>query len=58
MNVPCEPNRIRKSVGADNTFSQDLSDYDALALELRPLIEKVRRHCETTGARAGRRRSR
>jgi DNA polymerase IV len=43
--------RIRKSVGAENTFLQDLTDYDALALELQPLIEKVWRHCETTGAR-------
>ncbi|HJU03850.1 MAG TPA: DNA polymerase IV [Nitrospiraceae bacterium] len=44
-------NRIRKSVGAENTFSQDLTDYEALAAELQPLIEKVWRHCETTGAR-------
>jgi nucleotidyltransferase/DNA polymerase involved in DNA repair len=28
-----------------------LTDYDALALELQPLIEKVWRHCEATGAR-------
>jgi DNA polymerase-4 len=48
---PVRANRIRKSVGAENTFSQDLTDYDALALELQPLIEKVWRHCETTGAR-------
>ncbi|QOZ36983.1 DNA polymerase IV [Bradyrhizobium sp. CCBAU 53421] len=48
---PVRANRIRKSVGAENTFSQDLADYEALAAELRPLIEKVWRHCETTGAR-------
>lgn len=29
-------NRIRKSVGAENTFSQDLANYDALAAELEP----------------------
>jgi DNA polymerase-4 len=49
---PVRANRIRKSVGAENTFSQDLTDHEALAAELRPLIEKVWRHCESTGARA------
>jgi DNA polymerase-4 len=49
---PVRANRVRKSVGAESTFSQDLADYDALAAELRPLIEKVWHHCETTGARA------
>jgi impB/mucB/samB family C-terminal domain/IMS family HHH motif/impB/mucB/samB family len=48
---PIRANRIRKSVGAENTFSQDLADHEALAAELQPLIEKVWRHCETTGAR-------
>lgn len=48
---PVRANRIRKSVGAENTFSQDLADYEALAAQLQPLIEKVWRHCETTGAR-------
>jgi DNA polymerase-4 len=48
---PVRANRIRKSVGAENTFSQDLTDYEALAAELQPLIEKVWRHCDTTGAR-------
>jgi DNA polymerase IV len=48
---PVRANRIRKSVGAENTFSQDLADYEALAAELQPLIEKVWGHCETTGAR-------
>jgi DNA polymerase IV len=49
---PVRVSRVRKSAGAESTFSQDLTDYDALAAELRPLIEKVWRHCETTGARA------
>jgi DNA polymerase-4 len=48
---PVRANRIRKSVGAENTFSQDLADYEALRAELQPLIEKVWRHCETTGVR-------
>jgi DNA polymerase-4 len=48
---PVRANRVRKSVGAETTFSQDLTDYDVLAAELQPLIEKVWRHCETSGAR-------
>lgn len=48
---PVRANRVRKSVGAETTFSQDLADYEALAEELEPLIEKVWHHCETTGAR-------
>jgi DNA polymerase-4 len=37
--------------GAETTFSRDLTDYDALALELQPLVDKVWRHLETMGAR-------
>ncbi len=48
---PVRANRIRKSIGAENTFSTDLAEYDALAAELRPLVEKVWRHCEATGNR-------
>jgi DNA polymerase-4 len=48
---PVRANRVRKSVGAETTFLQDLADYEPLAAELQPLIEKVWRHCETTGAR-------
>jgi DNA polymerase-4 len=43
--------RIRKSVGAENTFSLDLTEFDAMAVELRPLIGKVWRHCEENGSR-------
>ncbi|MEK9285302.1 DNA polymerase IV [Bradyrhizobium sp. ISRA442] len=50
-NRPVHANRARKSIGAESTFSQDLADYEALAAELQLLIEKVWRHCETTGAR-------
>jgi DNA polymerase IV len=38
-------NRIRKSVGAENTFSSDLTEFDAIAAELKPLVENVWRHC-------------
>ncbi|MFB9264431.1 DNA polymerase IV [Bradyrhizobium erythrophlei] len=48
---PVRANRIRKSVGAENTFSTDLSSFDALIGELRPLVDKVWRHCETIGNR-------
>ncbi len=44
-------NRIRKSVGAESTFAGDLSDFDAMAAELQPLIDKVWRHCEDKGSR-------
>jgi DNA polymerase-4 len=45
------PNRIRKSVGAENTFSSDLTKFDAMLSELQPLIDKVWRHCEDKGTR-------
>ncbi|WKA29794.1 DNA polymerase IV [Bradyrhizobium roseum] len=48
---PVRADRIRKSVGAENTFSSDLVDFDAMVGELRPLADKVWRHCETTGNR-------
>ncbi|MGY3478727.1 DNA polymerase IV [Bradyrhizobium ottawaense] len=47
-------NRIRKSVGAENTFSTDLTDFDAMVVELEPLIDKVWRHCEGAGNRGRR----
>jgi len=50
-NRPVRANRIRKSVGAENTFSTDLAEFDALVAELRPLVDKVWRHCEATGNR-------
>ena len=43
--------RIRKSVGAENTFSTDLTDFDAMVVELEPLIDKVWRYCEGAGNR-------
>ena len=48
---PVRSNRIRKSVGAENTFSSDLQELDPLVSELEPLIDKVWRHCEATGSR-------
>ena len=48
---PVRADRIRKSIGAENTFSTDLDEFDALVAELKPLVDKVWRHCETTGNR-------
>jgi DNA polymerase-4 len=48
---PVHANRIRKSVGAENTFSSDLNGFDAMVSELEPLIDKVWQHCESTGHR-------
>src|ERR1700761_2664321 len=48
---PVRANRIRKSVGAENTFSSDLQELDAMVSELEPLIDKVWQHCEATGHR-------
>ena len=38
--------RVRKSVGAEDTFAQDIDALDAAQTELRPLAEKVWRYCE------------
>src|SRR6478735_8201143 len=38
--------RVRKSIGAENTFPTDLSAFDAMASELQPLIDKVWQHSE------------
>lgn len=43
--------RIRKSIGAEMTFSTDLSDLNDLVSELQLLIDKVWRHCEDKGTR-------
>jgi DNA polymerase-4 len=48
---PVRANRVRKSVGAENTFSSDLSDFDSMVAEMQPLVDKVWRHCEATGNR-------
>ncbi|MGJ5182061.1 DNA polymerase IV [Bradyrhizobium oligotrophicum] len=49
---PVRANRIRKSVGAENTFLTDLTDFEPMMAELQPLIDKVWQHCEGAGIRA------
>jgi DNA polymerase IV len=44
--------RIRKSVGAENTFSSDLTEFESMVVELQPLIDKVWRLCDDKGSRA------
>jgi DNA polymerase IV len=44
--------RLRKSVGAENTFMTDLTDISEARAALAPIIEKVWRYCETSGTRA------
>ena len=48
---PVCANRVRKSVGAENTFPRDLSSFDEMKAELEPLVDKVWRYCESTGVR-------
>jgi DNA polymerase IV len=49
-NREVRPNRIRKSVGAENTFSSDLTEFEPMLLALRPLMDKVWQHCEVKGS--------
>jgi DNA polymerase IV len=44
--------RLRKSVGAENTFMTDRTDISEARAALAPIIEKVWRYCETSGTRA------
>jgi DNA polymerase IV len=48
---PVCTDRVRKSVGAENTFFTDLFTVDEARAALNPLIEKVWRYCEGTQIR-------
>lgn len=43
------PDRVRKSVGAEDTFVTDISDLALATEELRPLAQKVWSHCSAKG---------
>ena len=43
---PVRADRIRKSLGAENTFSADIFTFEAACEVLQPIIEKVWRTCE------------
>jgi DNA polymerase-4 len=47
---PVRPDRVRKSIGAENTFSKDLVSYEAMAEALQPILCKLWRACERSGA--------
>ncbi|WP_374648814.1 DNA polymerase IV [Rhizorhabdus sp.] len=50
---PVRPDRVRKSIGSENTFFHDLFSHDDLAAALRESSETVARHAARTG-KAGR----
>jgi DNA polymerase-4 len=51
---PVSADRIRKSVGAENTFPADLLTYEAASHALREIINKVWGYCERSNIRRGR----
>jgi DNA polymerase-4 len=48
---PVRADRIRKSVGAENTFPADLVTYEAAREALRDIVGKVWGYCERSGVR-------
>ena len=48
---PVRADRVRKSIGAENTFAQDLHAFEPMRVSLEPIIAKVWRHCQATGIR-------
>jgi len=46
------PNRIRKSLGAENTFSEDLKTYEDVKLQLENITEEVVRRMNKAGIKA------
>ncbi len=43
---PVRADRVRKSVGAENTFARDLTSLDDMRAELGPLVDKVWHYCD------------
>jgi DNA polymerase-4 len=48
---PVRADRIRKSVGAENTFTQDLHAFAPMREALEPIIAKIWHHCQATNFR-------
>jgi len=46
---PVHADRVRNSIGAENTFAQDLHAFEPMREALEPIIAKVWRHCQATG---------
>jgi DNA polymerase-4 len=43
---PVQADRVRKSIGAENTFSRDLFELEEMRGALRPIVDRVWTHCE------------
>jgi DNA polymerase-4 len=43
---PVNPNRLRKSVGAEKTFEQDLDDFSQMCVELEQIAHKLKQRLE------------
>ena len=41
-----EPNRIRKSIGAENSFAEDLSDKETILQELEQIAQTLQERLE------------
>jgi DNA polymerase IV len=48
---PVRADRVRKSIGAENTFMADLFTVEEARAALKPIVEKVWGHCERTTIR-------
>ena len=48
---PVQPDRVRKSIGAEDTFSKDVFSVEDATQGLRPLIERVWRYCSANEIR-------
>ncbi|GAA4362918.1 DNA polymerase IV [Hymenobacter saemangeumensis] len=48
---PVEADRLRKSIGSETTFAQDLSEFTDLLEGLQPCVEDVWEYCQRTGIR-------
>ncbi len=46
---PVRADRIRKSIGAENTFAQDLSGFEEMRECLQPILDRVWSHCADAG---------
>ncbi len=42
---PVQPNRVRKSIGSETTFLEDVTDFEGMRAALIELAAKVWRHC-------------
>ncbi|WKL58318.1 DNA polymerase IV [Asticcacaulis sp. ZE23SCel15] len=47
-----KPDRVRKSIGAENTFFEDIHSFEDAQMRLTPIIDKVWRYVENHDARA------